>query len=103
MDVGVEAGLATFVYVPARGPASVSHRWVGALDSGRAYSTRICPDLYEGALAEAEILIAKQTPAVSRITHLNNLSWSNAPLSRTNKQFQAIRSLDLHQVGSSQS
>src|SRR6476646_926674 len=70
---------------------------------GRTYSTRICPDLYEGALAEAEILIAKQIPAVSRITHLNNLSWPNAPLSRTNKQFQAIHSLDLHQVGSSQS
>ena len=102
MDVGVEAGLATFVYVPGRGPASVSHRWAGALDSlGRTYSTRICPDLYEGALAEAEILIAKQTPAVSRITHLNNLSWPNAPLSRTNKH--AIRSLDLHQAGSSRS
>jgi hypothetical protein len=51
---------------------------------------RICPDLYEAALAEPEILIAKHTPADSVATYLNSLSWPNAPLSKTNKQFQAI-------------
>ena len=57
---------------------------------GRTYSTRICPDLYEAVLAEPEILIAKHTPADSVATYLNSLSWPNAPLSKTNKQFQAI-------------
>jgi len=32
MDVGVEAGLATFVYARGRAPASVSRRWVDAPD-----------------------------------------------------------------------
>ena len=67
---------------------------------GRTYSTRICLDLYEGALAEAEILIAKHTPADSAATYLNDLSWPNVPLSKTNEQFEAMRSLDLHQVDS---
>src|ERR1700733_15478294 len=57
---------------------------------GRTYSTRICPDLYEAALADPEILIAKHTAADSAAAYPNSLSWPNAPLSKTNKHFQAI-------------